>query len=134
VLLAGCGSSGSDRLTRAEYARQADAICARYNREIAALGKPGRRDVAAYAARAAPIARRTVARLRALKPPKDEEAEAHRWTAANDRIAHVLVNLRDAASHGDRVAAQAAIRSGSALDEQANLYARHLGMKTCAQA
>jgi hypothetical protein len=121
-------------LTKAEYARKADAICASYNRQIAALPRPKKLpDVAAYAARAAPLARRAAAKLRALEPPKREQTEARRWNAANDRIAHVLVNLRDAARSGDRVAAEAAIRSGSALDERANLSARRLGMKTCAQ-
>ena len=39
VLVAGCGGGGG-RLTRSEYAKQADAICLKYNAKLNGIAQP----------------------------------------------------------------------------------------------
>jgi hypothetical protein len=133
VLAAGCGGSGK-RLSRAEFSKQADAICSKYNAKIRALGQPGSiRALPRYVDRALPIARKGTDELRALKPPKDEEKTANEWLDQNDSAVGALERLRDAARRADRTGIQAALSEAAAANRAANRFARQLGLRVCAQ-
>src|SRR5690242_4702058 len=95
ALAAGCG--GSSRLSKAEYVKRADAICAKYNAKIRALGRPTAiSGLPAYVDKALPLARKGDDELRALKPPKDEEQTAKEWLDQNDSVVGSMERLRDA--------------------------------------
>src|SRR2546423_12486539 len=84
IVVAGCGG-GSGRLSKAEYAKRADAICTKYNAKIRALGRPTAiSGLPAYVDKALPLARKGDDELRSLKPPKDEEQTAKEWLDPND--------------------------------------------------
>jgi hypothetical protein len=133
ILAAGCGS-GSKRLSREEYSKQADAVCAKYNAKIKALGQPGSiRALPGYVDKALPIARKGTDELRGLKPPKDEEKTAKEWLDQNDSVVGAMERLRDAAKHADRTGVQAALTDASSANRAANGFARQLGLRVCAQ-
>jgi hypothetical protein len=131
-LAAGCGGSGG--LSRAEYAKQADAICAKYNRRIEALARPsGVGGISAFTAKAIPIAQRGNDDLRELRPPKDERATAQEWIDLNDRVVEAIRRLGKAARRGDRAAIRKALREGNTLNGRARRLARRLGLRVCAR-
>ena len=133
ALAAGCGGGGK-RLSRAEFSKQADAICSKYNAKIRALGQPGSvRALPRYVDRALPIARKGTEELRGLKPPKDEEKIANEWLDQNDSAVGALERLRDAARHADRTGIQAALSEAAAANRAANGFARQLGLRVCAR-
>src|SRR5919202_4191466 len=102
TLAAGCGG-GSGRLSKAEYAKRADAICTKYNAKLKALARPtGIKELPAYVDHALPLARKGDDELRALKPPKDEERTAKEWLDQSDSVVGSMERLRDAAKKSDR--------------------------------
>ena len=132
-LAAGCGG-GSGRLSKAEYAKRADAICTKYNAKLKALARPTRiSGLPAYVDRALPLARKGDEELRALRPPKDEEQTAKEWLDQNDSVVGSMERLRGAAKKGDRAGIQAALNEASSANRTANGLARQLGLAVCAR-
>ena len=132
-LAAGCGG-GSGRLSKAESAKRADAICTKYNAKIQALGRPTAvSGLPAYVDKALPLARKGDDELRALKPPKDEAQTAKEWLDQNDSVVGSMERLRDAAKKGDRAGIQTALNEASSANRTANGLARRLGLRVCAQ-
>jgi hypothetical protein len=130
---AGCGG-GSERLSKAEYAKRADAICTKYNAKLKALARPtGISELPGYVDRALPLARKGDDELRALKPPKDEEQTAKEWLDQNDSVVGSMERLRDAAKKGDRGGIQTALNEATSANRTANGLARQLGLDVCAQ-
>lgn len=130
LVLAGCGAG---RLSRSQYAKRADAICKRYNDKINALHpKATPRGLVDFAGKAIPLAKQGVHDFGKLEPPKDEQATADQWIAANDRVIAAIVKLRDAAKANDSAKARQALAEGSAANKRASALATQLGMKTCA--
>ncbi len=78
LVLAGCQFGGDSG--KAEFIRQADGICARYERQISLIPQPQTflRDFAVFMRRAVPIARRQNQELRRLKAPEDDDADFQR--------------------------------------------------------
>ena len=130
LALAACG--GDERLTRAEYVRQADAICAKYERRLEALGEPrALRDVPAFIERGVPLAKRELAELEELRPPEGDDPEVERLLAQVEETIAELERLGEAAAARDRAAAEAAaVRVEEAGAEAAKL-ARSYGLDEC---
>jgi hypothetical protein len=132
ALLAGCG--GSSRLSKAEYAKRADAICTKYNAKLNALARPTSvSGLPAYVGQALPLARKGDDELRALRPPQDAEQTAKEWLDQNDSVVGSMERLRDAAKKGDRSGIQTALNEASSANQTANRLARSLGLSVCAQ-
>jgi hypothetical protein len=132
VLVAGCG--GKARLTRHEFARQADAICAKYNKKLRGLPQP--RTLAqlnTFAAKAVPLVRQAAGELHALKPPNDEQRVADAWNKANGDVVTAMEHVRAAVKKTDRTAVTKALAEGNRANDHSNQLARALGMTTCAQ-
>jgi len=133
LVLAGCGGGGG-RLSKDDYAKQADAICSKYNRKIQALGAPkSLAEIGGFADKALALTRKGNDELKQLEPPKNEEQTAKEWVAQNDLVANAVADLRDAAKKNDRAAIQTALRRGQAANNTANSLARDLGLRVCAR-
>jgi hypothetical protein len=127
ALAAGCGAGDS-------YAKRADAICAKYNRQIRALRQPRTiAGISAFTARAVPVARRGDAELRSLEPPKGHEATAKAWLAANDDVVEAIERLGAAARRDDRAGIRKALREGNRANERAKRLAHSLGLRVCSR-
>jgi hypothetical protein len=132
ALAASCGGGGGGRLSKADYAKQADAICAKYNGKIQALGPPkSLADIVGFADKALELTRQGNDELKGLKPPKSEEPTAKKWVAQNDLVAKAVADLRDAAKKNDRAEIRSALRRGQAANGTANALARDLGLRVC---
>jgi hypothetical protein len=132
LLVASC-SDGDHSLSKAEYAQRADQVCARYNQATRALGTPGTslQSLARYANASLPILDRAVARLRRLKPPKDEQALAQRWLSSLGKLRADVVKIRDTAQANDIARVRALALSAKRDDAVTNRLARRLGTRVC---
>jgi hypothetical protein len=136
AVLAGCGSSGDKRLSKDEYARRADAICTRFNRQqpsLPSLQKVTVKQVEQLASQTVPLVDRTIADLRKLAPPKDEQALADRWIESLRRLRVDAAKIRDRARAND-LAGVAALVGPSQQDERtAEHLAAQLGTAVCSK-
>lgn len=133
LTLAGC-SGGAKRLTKDEYARQADAVCREFQTKIEALGEPkSLADIVRLADRALPILEDGLGRLRRLRPHKDLEATAKAWLRTGDANVAALEDLRAAAEQRDEAAIQRVAREAETNDKLGDELATELGMKDCAE-
>ena|SRR2546423_8397578 len=133
LLAAGCGGSGA-RLSKADYAKKADAICKSYNLKLRAVSRPHSvKDLPGYVDRALPVARKGNEELRGLKAPKDEEKTAKEWLDQNNAVVAAMERLRDAAKKGDRAGIQVALSEATAANRAANRLAGRLALRDCAK-
>ena len=134
ALVAGCGSGGGSRLSRADYAKQADKICSTYNAKLNALPQPkSQAELSAFVGKAVPLVSDASDRLAELKPPQDEESIANAWNRANSDIVRALERLRDAAKAKDNAKMQTALADGNKANSRANTLAKTLGMDACSK-
>jgi hypothetical protein len=98
-------ASGTDELTRDEYVARVSAICQRYEQRLARIPPPTNfanpREVVHTVSRALPVTRERVARVRAVEPPDELEAQVARFLALNARANRGLEALLAAARAGD---------------------------------
>jgi len=131
VLLAGCGSS-SETLTADEYAARADAICAKYKRQTAALGRPTSiPEVAQAADRVLDVVGRARKELGRLAPPPGEAAAVKDWLRAFDVIVADVKTIRDRAKANDLEGVGAVATPALEHNRRATRLARRLGMTVC---
>lgn len=134
LLAAGCGGGGgsSERLTRADYASKADAICGKYNQQTKALANPSSlSDLADVADKTLPILDNALNELRDLKPPTSEQATADQWLAEVEKLKGDLKEIRDKANDNDMKGVQAVVPKATEHNNRANQLATELGMTVC---
>ncbi len=135
LLVAACGAGGG--ASKADYVKQANAVCRDAAKQVAALRIPGRADVTAMpkaAAEVVAVQRRALDRLRAIKPPKADRARIAKWVALVDQTIDQADLSAAAQKHGDIQRAITANANGSALDRRADEIARGYGLRMCVQA
>jgi hypothetical protein len=130
LLLAACGNG--NRLSRKEYARRADTICARYDR--AAPAPETAVTTAGFtrlANRILPLLDRELAELRRLAPPKDEQQRATRWLGELRRARNDVVAIRARAQANDLQGVRALVQPAFRRLAAAGRLATRLGMHVC---
>jgi hypothetical protein len=133
VLAVGCGG-GDKRLSRQQYASQADAVCSKYNREIRAIQRPSSLpDLGRSIDKLLPSFARAIADLHRLKPPENEQATATRWLADIDKLKGDLKAVRNRAKRNDLPGVQAAGQKGARDNDRGNALAAQLGMTVCSK-
>ena len=136
VLATGCAGGGAedDRLSRDEYIRRADAICAEYDERLDRLSRARSvGELAALAGRALPIAREGVGKLRGLRPPLDLESRVNEWLERNDENVERIRELREAARRGDETRVQEVASAAVDNERAADALARRIGLRECAK-
>jgi hypothetical protein len=130
----GCGESkGGERLTKEEYVRQADAICAKFERELDALPEPKTiEEVGRLADQAKPIAKEGQAALKRLRPPLDLEEDVDAWLERNQQNVDAIDDLRAAADDADEAAARAVSQRAVENERKADALAKRIGLVDCA--
>ncbi len=129
---AGCG--GDDRLSRDEYIKQADAICAKYEKRLDALPEPKNvEDLQRLVAEGLPIAREGINELKKLKPPEDLEAKVNQWHERNEANLDKIEELVQAAEQGDEQKIQTLAAEADENEQEADRLAREIGLDDCAQ-
>jgi hypothetical protein len=133
IFVAGCGGGGGgNRLTRAEYAQQADDICSKYNEQTKALTNPtSLSELADVADKTLPILDNALSDLHKLKPPVNEEGTANAWLAEIENLKGDLQEIRDKAKTNDMEGVQAVVPKASRHNAKGNQLATQLGMTVC---
>ncbi len=141
LLAAGCMSAGGStdgsdtdtRLTKAEYLKQADLICARFDSQLDGLPEPNTlEELAAMAAEAKPIAEAGVERLRMLEPPAELEKQVEAWLELNDANVDAIGRLQEAAETGKETAVQQVAAEATDNETKADALAAEIGLDDCA--
>jgi hypothetical protein len=137
TLLAGCGGGGGSTdkpLSKTEYAAKADAICRKFNRLSATVSNPrSLAELGKATEKLTPLLDRSVKDLRALNPPKNEQATADRWIAQVEAIRNDLAKVTEKAAKKDAKGVGAALAAGSKDQQRGNQLASRLGMTDCSE-
>lgn len=129
--LAGCG--GSDRLAKDELVTQADAICAKYEKELDRLVEPQNLgEFADFTAEAVSITRAGNQELSDLEPPEELENDYDRWLELNDEVVDRAEEMGEAARDGDAEAVQAKAREIAQSERRADEVGTRIGLEECA--
>jgi len=133
LVLAGC-QFGSDS-GKAEFIREADAICAKYERQISLIPQPQTflRDFAVYMRRVVPIARQENRELRQLKAPEDDAADVQRMVTLLDQQLDIWEAAGEQAFAGNDRRAQATFTQSVGPGDEAQRIAGELGFFSCAR-
>ena len=135
---AGCGGDGDggggDRLTKAEYAAQANEICADFNAKIEDLRTPENMEqLADFTEKAIPIFEDGIADLRELNPPEELQATVDSWLASADAALERIRRVLEAAQDGDEAAVGRLSQEAEAAERGSDALARQIGANTCAE-
>jgi hypothetical protein len=132
---ASVGTPAPNRATDASFVGQAEAICARRNKELASVGRLGadKSQVASVASRRAAIERQALAELTQLTPPAKL---AHDWqsviTYSRLTLLRVVRLGEYARSHGARSIERFRTGSSSGVRFPLLVAAEQAGLKQCA--
>jgi hypothetical protein len=122
----------SAQLTKADFARRADANCVRLNNFAATLGNPTTLSgTAKKLDRLMPALWDAWMQEGLLRPPPEERAVVRRWMSAMRSYASSLEGVRYAARHGDQDAINAANGLVNRNAQEAGRLSSELGMKVC---
>lgn len=134
LVLSSCGGGGNKRLTKAEFAAKANALCASFNKADKAAGSPtSLAEAVAYFEKLTPLYEKRVTDLDALKPPADEQATVDKIVALEKDEAAVAKQLLAALKANDQAKANELVASGNANSKKAKVLYKELGLTECAK-
>jgi DNA-binding NtrC family response regulator len=136
LLVTACGGGGSgSRLSKEEFQSQANAICAKYQEQLKAIGSPSSIDeLPNFVDQALAILNKEVDEMSALNPPEELQGDFDKMIAASDKTKAAANDLSAAAKDGDQVAVQKALQEGNAASKEADTLAANLGLNDCNSA
>jgi hypothetical protein len=142
VLAAGCGGGGggssNGRLSAEDFRSKADAICKKYERQIAkatAGSGTGASQIADTIDKVIPLIEKGQQELTDLKPPEDLQAKYNDWVSAGNDQVEEAKKLRDAARNNDSKAFQASLAKLQTLEKNQDKVGKEdLGLTTCASS
>jgi hypothetical protein len=130
--LAAAGCGGEERLSRAEFQRQGNAICAKYDRQIEAIGTPASvEEVPEYVDKALPVIEQQIEEMRDLNPPEEDQEAYDDMLAEAENTVDAGRDLGDAAEANDNAAIENALNEGNAASDRADEHATELGLTDC---
>jgi hypothetical protein len=135
--VAGCGGSSSSGLSKADLAKQVNAICANYNAKIKAVPQPS--DIATNATSAAtffdkvaPLFDESLTKFKALKPADSVKSQYDDFLTKVGALASVIDQLKAKADAKDRTGI-ALLPQIQPATNAANSAANSIGATTCSQ-
>lgn len=130
LAMAGCG--GDEQLTEAELREQANAICAKFDKQIDEIPVPSQvKEIPAYVTKAAPIVEDEIDALKNLNPADEDRETFDQMIGEEEKTLAAGRSLSDAAEKGDDVAVEEALNEGNVASEKADQHARSLGLTEC---
>jgi hypothetical protein len=132
LLATGCGGSGGGRLSKEDFQSQANAVCAKYQKQLDALGTPTSLDeIPALVQQALGILNKEIDEVAALNPPEELQSQFDALIAETNKTKQAATDLSDAAKSGDQAAVQKALDEGNAASDKADQLAGQLGLDSC---
>jgi hypothetical protein len=136
IVLGGCGGGDSGdkgkRLTKAEFAAKTSVICSAYRKKAKTLGHPsgGAESVRALG-KAKVLFGNTVADIKGLKPPADEQATFNQMLTISKEQLRMLDQMIAALERNDTAYLLKLAKKGDALDKESNRIFHRLGVTAC---
>lgn len=136
LIAGGCGSNDG-RLTKTEFVKQANAICAKYEQRVqkrmAGIPAGDEKQLASSIQKVLPVIREGNDELRSLKPPDGLQGHYDRWMKIADAEVAAASKLQNALRKDDRQAIQSAFAELQSKDvDQDRLARQELGLNGCA--
>jgi hypothetical protein len=133
VLLAtACGGGSDTRLSKAEFQSQANAICAKYQKQLNAIEEPtSLEEIPDLVDQALVILNKEIDEVAALNPPEELQSDFDKMIAASNKTKAAADDLSAAAKSGDQAAVQKALEEGNAASSEADQLAGNLGLSEC---
>jgi hypothetical protein len=129
---AGCGG-GDDRLSRDEFIEQADANCAKAEKDLLAVGDlpQNAEDIDEYAERIRPIVENAWNEQKALKPPEDLQDEYDEWIATGEDALDFIDEVREAGAAEDTQRVADLFQQAEARVRETEQLSRAMGLRDC---
>jgi hypothetical protein len=132
LLLAACGGDGGERLSKAEWIEQADAICARASEDVEALTEPTKLDeIPEFTDTASEISRDALSDLRALQPPEEDQTTVDEMLDLVEQQIEIGEQIGEAAEDGDQDEVQRLADETDPIENEADEKARQYGLNDC---
>ena len=130
LVLCSCGGSGGGkRLTKAQFAEKANALCVTFNTAEKAAGNPSSiAGAITYFEKLTPLYEKRVANLEKLKPPASEEADVKSLIAIEKNEASLAKQLLAALKKNDTTKANELVASGNSDSTKAKPLYKRLGL------
>jgi hypothetical protein len=130
---AGCGGGdGGARLSQSEFQSQANAICAKYQKQLDALQEPQSLDeIPDLVDQALAVIDQEIEEIEALNPPAELQDDFDRMIQQADETKKAAGDLSEAAKANDQAAVQKALDEGNAASDEADRIAGDLGLDSC---
>jgi hypothetical protein len=134
LVAAGCGGGGSKTLTREQFSRRLNSICADY---VATVGRVGRPKSLAQLASRGPrlIAEfdKALVRIQQLAPPADMKADADKLVAESKQLRDLVSQIVVAAKKKDAARIAQLGARAEVISKDSDALARKLGAPACAE-
>jgi hypothetical protein len=133
LLVTACGGGGSSaRLSKEEFQSQANAICAKYQKELKTVGTPkSLEELPDLVDQALAILNKEIDEIGALNPPEELQSDFDKLLAATERTTAAADDLSSAAKASDQAGVQKALDEGIAANKETNDLAGNLGLTEC---
>jgi len=131
--LAGCGGGGgAEPLSKAEFARQADAICAKGKHRTDSLETPRNMDdLATVADRTVDVLDDTLTDFRKLRPRPEQQEQVAQWLSATTELKDDVAEIGERARDDDRAGVLAVSKRAQERNARVNQLGTALGMHVC---
>lgn len=131
ALVAACGDDDDEALSKSEYIRLGDAICAEWAGDFNKLFEEGfpttQSALTKFFGEAAPLFERRMSRLRALEPPEGGEDQVNGFLAAGDKAVSEFRKASNDPELAKRIFAAEGGKNEEAFTKQAQAY----GLSKC---
>ena len=135
LLLAACGSSGGDKLSKSDLIAKADKICSDASKQVKALKPSNLRDsgqVQKATSSAAKLAQDAAGKLKDLTPPDSVKADYNTFTMSIISQAEKANALSDALKKKDKAKIKSSLQSLQQGGAKGKAAAQKIGFKECA--
>ena len=131
---AGCGGGGSKTLSKEEYGKQLNTICADYNAKVKKIGQPN--SIAELADKGPKLLEefdKTVAKADKLKPPSEIKTDVDKFLSESKQLRDAIDQLINAAKKNDAAKITEFGGKADALSKDTDAFGKKLGAPACAQ-
>lgn len=132
LALAASACGGEDALSKEEFQKQGNAICAKYDQQIEDISTPTSvEEVPAYVNKALPIVERQIEDMKELNPPEEDQEAFDEMIAEAEKTVQAGRELGEAAEANDEAAIEQALNEGNTASDRADEHATELGLTDC---
>jgi hypothetical protein len=132
LALAASACGGEDALSKEEFQKQGNAICAKYDQQIEDISTPTSvEEVPAYVNKALPIVERQIEDMKELNPPEEDQETFDAMIAEAEKTVQAGRELGEAAEAEDEAAIEQTLNEGNTASDRADEHATELGLTDC---